>query len=443
MNADGSSQTNLTNSPSANELGPPSWSPDGSRLAYSISHDGIYVSNAGGGGAMRLTTNPDGDVEPAWSPDGSQIVFSRQYQGSCTAPPGPSAGGQCRQLWIVNADGSGLRQLTDNPGGGDASPSWGSAPLVVPPPAEDVIAHEQAAAPISAYGGRLAWSSYDPQTKRYSLVTWLPGLSEPQTLAVKPRSVAFDVDLGPDAHGHTVAVYSRCRREQSPGAVGTSRGCDLYLYDFISRHETRIRSTSTPGGSEFLPTIWGSRIAFARNWEQRKGRAGRVSYIYTRPLTRRGRSTRLAGGPFGEGGPGPTSLDLRGKRLAMTWGWFVKHGREQWSRVQLDTIGGPTKRVAQAVSINTIGATLLSASLASDGVYWVARGDTALKAPELVDSFRRYDLRGGAITAAAAPSGVASAARDSGRVFYLRGTPPADYVVGRVVPEFAPLPAIP
>ena len=187
MNADGSSQTNLTNSPSANELGPPSWSPDGKQLAYSISHDGIYVSNADGGGAVRLTTNPDGDIEPAWSPDGSQIVFSRQYQGSCTSPPGPSVGGQCRQLWIVNADGSGLRQLTENPGGGDASPSWGSAPLVVPPPAEDVIAHEQAAAPISAYGGRLAWSSYDPQTGRYSLVTWLPGLSEPQTLPVKPR----------------------------------------------------------------------------------------------------------------------------------------------------------------------------------------------------------------------------------------------------------------
>ena len=49
-----------------------------------------------GGSPERLTTLAD-DHDPAWSPDGSRMVFVRQGD-----------------LWIMNADGSGERQLTDD-----------------------------------------------------------------------------------------------------------------------------------------------------------------------------------------------------------------------------------------------------------------------------------------------------------------------------------------
>ncbi|HXD56891.1 MAG TPA: hypothetical protein VN606_03190 [Thermoleophilaceae bacterium] len=393
MNADGSAQTDLTNNPSASDIAPPSWSPDGSKVAYSVYRDGIYVIGAGGGQPTRLTTNPLGDIDPAWSPDGRQIVFSRQYDGNCTSPPTPTVGGQCRLLWIMNADGTGQRQLTDNPGGGDSDPSWGTVPPRSEPP-EDVIGRTPAATRVSAFGGRAAWSVFDPATKLYSLVTWTEGLSSPQPTRVKPRRVPFDVDLGPNSRDAVVAVYSRCRHEPSGG-------CDLYVYDFGSRRESRIRSTTVRGGSEFLPTIWRSRIAFARVWEKRKRK---VSYIYTRRLTRRDRSQRLAGGSSGT----PTSLDLRGSRLALTWGF-----------VQLDTLRGKPKRIAR-----TAGAR--SASLAADGLYWV-EGNT----------IRRYSLRSGAITAAPAPDSTLSAVRDGGTTFYSRAA--ADtFLVARYRPSFQP-----
>jgi len=49
----------------------PTWSPDGSKIAF-VRKDGIYVMNADGSGQRRLT---DAGGGPAWSPDGSKIAF--------------------------------------------------------------------------------------------------------------------------------------------------------------------------------------------------------------------------------------------------------------------------------------------------------------------------------------------------------------------------------
>jgi Tol biopolymer transport system component len=57
----------------------PSWSPDGSRLVFSGNSGGItdlYIVNADGTGLRRLTNDRYGDLQPQWSPDGKTIAFA-------------------------------------------------------------------------------------------------------------------------------------------------------------------------------------------------------------------------------------------------------------------------------------------------------------------------------------------------------------------------------
>lgn len=60
----------------------PSFSPDGTRVAFSWGDPGkqpsnIYVKMIGPGQPLRLTRNPSGDFAPVWSPDGRFIAFLR------------------------------------------------------------------------------------------------------------------------------------------------------------------------------------------------------------------------------------------------------------------------------------------------------------------------------------------------------------------------------
>jgi TolB protein len=80
MRPDGSGLINLTQHPSADMS--PSWSPDGSRIAFMSDRDGsprrndIFVMDADGGNVRNLTNTPDLDERsPDWSPDGTSLVF--------------------------------------------------------------------------------------------------------------------------------------------------------------------------------------------------------------------------------------------------------------------------------------------------------------------------------------------------------------------------------
>ena len=97
--ADGSGQVNLTNHPARDQ--DPSWSPDGSRIAWSSSaggaHQDIWVMNADG--SQRANYTPEADttgaagtgVQPSWSPDGSAIAFASNGDVWVT-PDDPAAG---------------------------------------------------------------------------------------------------------------------------------------------------------------------------------------------------------------------------------------------------------------------------------------------------------------------------------------------------------------
>jgi len=91
----------------------PAWSANGAQLAYSSSRSGdpeIWVSDANGGGARRVTSFRGPDVSPVWNPKtNSQIAW---ISGRTGLP----------QLYIMDADGAGVQRLTD--GGYATSPSW-------------------------------------------------------------------------------------------------------------------------------------------------------------------------------------------------------------------------------------------------------------------------------------------------------------------------------
>lgn len=94
----------------------PSYSPDGAWLAFTSDRSGkdeIYVARAGNA-ASKTTDSEHGVGALAWSPDGSRIVFSRLTGDDW---PDPESSG----LFVVNRDGTGLRQVTR---GEDYSPCW-------------------------------------------------------------------------------------------------------------------------------------------------------------------------------------------------------------------------------------------------------------------------------------------------------------------------------
>lgn len=109
---DGAGLENLTDDPSVRE-GAPAWSPDGSKIAF-LSQGGLYAMDPDGSDRRRLADVQDsaGDHEgaPAWSPDGTRIAFDDVRDGN-------------RDIFAVDADGSGILRLTEDPASDD-SPDW-------------------------------------------------------------------------------------------------------------------------------------------------------------------------------------------------------------------------------------------------------------------------------------------------------------------------------
>jgi Tol biopolymer transport system component len=112
MRADGRRQTRLSHE--GNGAGSHVWSPDGTRLAFvgygALNSPSMIIVNADGSEAFRLP----GGRSPVWSPDGRWIAFESDRTGHF-------------EVYLMNPDGSGVRQLTDTPASGGAwavNPVW-------------------------------------------------------------------------------------------------------------------------------------------------------------------------------------------------------------------------------------------------------------------------------------------------------------------------------
>jgi Tol biopolymer transport system component len=120
MNPDGTGLTQLTFNTALD--GMPVWSGNGKKIAFRSfrdNNDEIYTMNADGSAQTNITNNPGLDVEPAFSRDGTKIVFrSQRTTGEGVDNPTGNS-----EIFTINLDGTGLKQLTFNTAD-DRDPTW-------------------------------------------------------------------------------------------------------------------------------------------------------------------------------------------------------------------------------------------------------------------------------------------------------------------------------
>jgi len=175
----------------------PDWSPDGTRLAYSQGGD-IWTSDLEGGDTVQVTDGPDEDGSPAWSPDGTRIAFGRKTGDEPARilvvdaggdEPVELAGGGAPDwsadgrrlvyqrdlaIWIVDADGTDERKLTEDFGRAALFPSW------------------------SPDGTRIAFILPDPEPSGCTIVIVKPNGKERRDLPSERPLRCRDVSWSPD-----------------------------------------------------------------------------------------------------------------------------------------------------------------------------------------------------------------------------------------------------
>ena len=103
----------IQSKPTPLDVQAPAWSPDGRTIVFVSWRDGngeVYAMDADGSGPRNLTQNPAQDVRPAWSPDGRSIAFVSSRDGQS-------------EIYVMNADGSRKRNLTRDRANDDY-PTW-------------------------------------------------------------------------------------------------------------------------------------------------------------------------------------------------------------------------------------------------------------------------------------------------------------------------------
>jgi len=112
MNADGSELEELVDSPPTADFSG-RWSPDCEEVLFVSDREGnydLYIIDTDGTNLRQLTDEPSGEWAARWSPDGESILFVSDRTGNT-------------DLFVMNVNGSNVVQLTDYQGS-DLDPAW-------------------------------------------------------------------------------------------------------------------------------------------------------------------------------------------------------------------------------------------------------------------------------------------------------------------------------
>ncbi len=297
----------------------------------------------------------------------------------------------------------------------------GALPVPATAAADERVAELERDTPISAYGGALAWSTYDPATQRYSLTIRQGDGTAPARAATATH--AFDVSLGPDSRGRVVALYTRCR-------IAT-RGCDVYRYDLRTRRESMLRTVSSPSFDEAWPAQWRGRIAFARRartrvvdgYDHRPDPRGRGPLLdcdipYVKTITSGAPSRRLDRSHCGE----TTGIAIRRETIVQTTDVDQGGAGSESDVRRIATSGGAARILARSRGGEGGYSPFVSPSLSSSYVWLTRTGQRQ----QVRQGFVRIDLRSRRLTTVPAHVNLAGrVARDEqGDFWYVQGPEP-------------------
>jgi PASTA domain/WD40-like Beta Propeller Repeat len=210
------------------------WSPDGNKILFSrfplFGYADIYVMNADGSGEKQLTSGFPA-WSPSWSPDGTMIAYKR-------SSPSNGASGE---IWTMNADGSNKKQITSD-GLAKFELSWGMTPS----------------------GSKIVYVGYHPFA--WGVFTINPDGSGLTRLTGVPSALAFralgPLDWSPD--GTKIAFSSEA--EVTTGCGISVAPEDIYVYNGLTNAVANVSDTTTWEGPHEDSPAWspdGTKIAFA------------------------------------------------------------------------------------------------------------------------------------------------------------------------------------
>jgi hypothetical protein len=223
--------------------------------------------------------------------------------------------------------------------------------------------------PIAAYQGRLVWSQPDG-SGRYQLVQRV-GDGPVQALPIAARAVPFDVDLGPTSSGGVYAVYSRCQVEPVWSGVDvppyeTGKGCDVYKLDLATNAEVRYTKVNASDGSEYWPSYWKGKLAFARAYDKDPG----DPYLYVKTISSSQPSQRMPGGSRGSRTSTPLQVELYGTRIGFGWRYQGSSEAPAYD-LRVDTIGDGHVRL-DSTNGGGLSSTVLGwPSFENGRIYWL------------------------------------------------------------------------
>jgi dipeptidyl aminopeptidase/acylaminoacyl peptidase len=227
----------------------PAWSPDGSRIAFSGWNDitaqfRVYSVMLDGSELVALTSGESAD--PTWSPDGTRLAYTRSVAGNS-------------DLWVVNADGSEPRSVTNTAGslGREMHPAW--SPNGSRIAFHDFMVERGVLATVKVDGTGRREVSRQP---RAGLPDWQADLRAPSTTSLNyatMRKLRVNGQVDPAHAGRVVSVELAVQRGGRWTTVAT-RSVSLsalsrYVVTFDRRSEFLCRLTARfPGDGDHKPS---------------------------------------------------------------------------------------------------------------------------------------------------------------------------------------------